>query len=66
MCHSWLSEQFSELQAAYGTTFRATGGYLKAGTSFQNIFTGRMFRIMLWKQAETLFFIFSTKSCRIL
>ncbi len=45
MCQSRLSEQFSELQAAFGTTFRVTGGYLKAGTSFQNRFTGRMFRI---------------------
>jgi len=28
-----LSEQFSGLQTAFGTTFRDTGGYQKAGTS---------------------------------
>jgi hypothetical protein len=27
-CHIRLSEQFSESQAAFGTTFRVTGGYL--------------------------------------
>jgi hypothetical protein len=26
--------KISESQAAFGTTFRVTGGYLKAGTSF--------------------------------
>jgi hypothetical protein len=31
--HSWLSGQFSGSQAGYGTTFRSTGGYQKAGTS---------------------------------
>jgi hypothetical protein len=31
--HSRLSEQFSESQAGFGTTFKGTGGYQKAGTS---------------------------------
>jgi hypothetical protein len=31
--NSRLSEQFSGSQAGYGTTFRYTGGYQKAGTS---------------------------------
>ncbi len=44
-CHSRLSENFSELQASFGTTFRVTGGYLKAGTSFLNMVAGRIFRI---------------------
>jgi hypothetical protein len=30
--HSRLSEQFLGSQAGYGTTFRDTGGYQKAGT----------------------------------
>jgi len=29
--HSRLSEQFSRLQAGFGTTFRDTSGYQKAG-----------------------------------
>ncbi len=29
--HSRLSEQFSRLQTGFGTTFRDTGGYQKAG-----------------------------------
>jgi hypothetical protein len=32
--HCWLSEQFSGSQAGSGRTFRDTGGYQKAGTSF--------------------------------
>jgi hypothetical protein len=36
--HSQLSEQFSGSQACYGTTFRDTGGYQKAGTSSLNEF----------------------------
>jgi hypothetical protein len=31
--HSRLSEQFSESQAGFGTTFKGTGGYQKAGTN---------------------------------
>jgi hypothetical protein len=31
--HSRLSEQFSGSEAVYGTTFRDTSGYQKAGTS---------------------------------
>ncbi len=33
-CHGRLSEQFSGSQAAFGTTFRVTGGYRKARTTF--------------------------------
>jgi hypothetical protein len=43
--HCWLSEQFSGSQAAFGTTFRVTGGYRKAGTSLLKKFTGRIFTI---------------------
>ncbi len=39
--HSWLSEIFSESQADFGTTFKGTGGYQKAGTSSLKRFTGR-------------------------
>jgi hypothetical protein len=31
--HGRLSEQFSGSQAGFGTTFRDTGGYQKAGTA---------------------------------
>jgi hypothetical protein len=31
--HGRLSEQFSESQAGFGTTFKGTGGYQKTGTS---------------------------------
>jgi hypothetical protein len=36
----WLSEQFSGSQAAFGTTFRVTGEYWKAGTSSIQRVTG--------------------------
>jgi hypothetical protein len=32
--HGQLSEQFSGSHSAFGTTFRVTGGYRKAGRSF--------------------------------
>jgi hypothetical protein len=35
------SEKFSESQAAFGTIFRVTGGYLKVRTSFLKRVTGR-------------------------
>jgi hypothetical protein len=38
-------EQFSGSQAAFGTTFRVTGGYRKAGTSFLRRVIGRIFTI---------------------
>ncbi len=44
--HSRLSEQFSESQAALGTTFRVTGGYLKAGTIFLKRVSGGILRII--------------------
>jgi hypothetical protein len=44
--HSRLSEQFSGSQAGYGTTFRDTGGYQKAGTSSLKRVTGKNFIIM--------------------
>jgi hypothetical protein len=43
--HSQLSEQFSGSQAGYGTTFRDTGRYQKAGTSCMKRVTGRNFTI---------------------
>jgi hypothetical protein len=43
--HSLLLEQFSGLESAFGTTFRVTGGYLEAGTSFLRRFTGTIFKI---------------------
>jgi hypothetical protein len=43
--HNRLSEQFSGSQAAFGTTFRVTGGYRKAGTSSLKRATGRIFTI---------------------
>jgi hypothetical protein len=44
-CHSRVTEQFLDTQAALGTTFRVTGGNLKAGTSFLKRLIGRIFRI---------------------
>jgi hypothetical protein len=41
-----LSEKFSESQAASVKTFRVTGGYLKAGTSFLKRVTGRFFELV--------------------
>jgi hypothetical protein len=43
--HSRLSEQFSESQAGFGTTFKGTGGYQKARTSSLKRITGRNFTI---------------------
>jgi hypothetical protein len=43
--HSRLYEQFSVAQAAFGTTFRNTGSYQKAGTSSPKRVTGRIFII---------------------
>jgi hypothetical protein len=43
--HSRLLEQFSGTQAGYGATFRATGGYQKAGASSLKRATGRNFII---------------------
>jgi hypothetical protein len=39
--HSRLLEQFSESQAGFGTTFKGTVGYQKAGTSSLKRVTGR-------------------------
>jgi hypothetical protein len=44
--HGNLFEQFSESQAAFQTTFRVTGGYLKAGTSFLKRVTGKIFKLV--------------------
>jgi hypothetical protein len=41
--HSRLSEQFSESQAGFGTTFKGTGGYQKARKSSLKRVTGRNF-----------------------
>jgi hypothetical protein len=38
--HRRVTEQFSESQAGYGTTFRDIGGYQKAGTSSLKKVTG--------------------------
>ncbi len=46
--HSWLSEQFSESQASFGTTFKGTGSYQKAGKSSLKRVTGRNFTISKW------------------
>ncbi len=43
--HGRLSEQFSKSQAAFTPSFRVTGGYRKAGTSFLKIVTGRVFTV---------------------
>jgi hypothetical protein len=43
--YSWLSDQFSGSHAGFGTTFRDTGGYQKAGTISVNRVTGRNFTI---------------------
>jgi hypothetical protein len=40
--HCWLSEEFFSSQAAFGTTYRVTGGYRKAGISFLKKVTGRI------------------------
>jgi hypothetical protein len=42
---SRLSEQFSGSEVGYGTTFRDTGGYQKAGTNSLKRVTGRYFTI---------------------
>ncbi len=63
-CHSWLPEQFSESQVAFGITSKVTGGYLQAGISFLKRVTVKIFRISKWFQRskqKTLFFIFSSK-----
>ncbi len=44
--HSRLWEQFSGTQAAFGTTFRDTSGFQKAGTSSLKRVTGRFFTII--------------------
>jgi hypothetical protein len=38
-----LSEHFSGSHAAFGSTFRVTGGYQKAGTNFLKWVTGKIF-----------------------
>jgi hypothetical protein len=43
--HGRLSEQSSGPWAAFGVTFRVTGGYQKAETSFRLKDTGGIFRI---------------------
>jgi hypothetical protein len=40
-----LSEQFSELQAAFRTIFKVMGGYLKAERISLKVVSGRIFRI---------------------
>ncbi len=40
--HSRLSEQFSESQAGFRTTFKDKGGYQKGGTSSLKRVTGRV------------------------
>jgi hypothetical protein len=53
-----------ERQAAFGTTFRVTGGYRKAGTSSLKRVTGKIFTISKWfyrSEAETSFWSFITK-----
>ncbi len=44
--HRRLSEQLLESQA-FGTAFRVTIGYLKAGISFMKRITGRLFIISI-------------------
>jgi hypothetical protein len=39
--HSWLSEQVSQSRAGFGTTFKGTCGYKKAGTSFLRRVNGK-------------------------
>jgi hypothetical protein len=58
-----LSEQFSESQAAFGTTLGVTGGYLKAGTSFLKRIAGRIFRIskLFQKSRHKLYYQFSVQ-----
>ncbi len=46
--HCRLSEQFSESQADFGTTFKGTSGYQKSGTSSLKRVTGRNFPISKW------------------
>ncbi len=49
-CHRRLSEQFSELRAAFGTTFRDTAGNQKVRTNFLKRVTGKIFVISKWFQ----------------
>jgi hypothetical protein len=42
-CHGLLTVQLLGSQAAFGTTFRITGGYQKAVTSFLKRVTGSIF-----------------------
>jgi hypothetical protein len=36
--HGWLSKPSSGSEAAFGTTFRVPGGYLKVGTSSPKVY----------------------------
>jgi hypothetical protein len=60
--HGRLSEQFSESRAAFGTTFRVTGGFRTAEKPPEEDYW-MDFKISKWfkKHAETLFWIFFTK-----
>jgi hypothetical protein len=66
--HGRLSEQFSVSQAAFGTTFRVTGGYRKAGTSFMKRVTGRIFTKVLKRINQKLYLDFlhkeAAKNCK--
>jgi hypothetical protein len=55
--HGRLSEQLSGSQAAFGTTFRVTGGHRKAGTNSLKRATGRIFTI---SGRQKLYFGFSS------
>jgi hypothetical protein len=47
-----------ESRAVFRATFRVTGGYMKAGTSFLKRIIGRIFRISDSKEASRNFFFY--------
>jgi hypothetical protein len=61
--HGRLSESFSGSQAAFGTTFRFTGGFWKPGTHFLWRVTGKIFTRTKWfhKSKQKFHFGFSSQ-----
>jgi hypothetical protein len=57
--HGWLYDQFSESQAAFGTTFRVTGGFLKAAP--EEGYKIVTFSIQFPRSIQILYFGFSSQ-----
>jgi hypothetical protein len=60
-CHRWLSEQFSESQAAFGTSFGVIGGFLYATkSSFKEVSVG----FLEFQKQKLHFYICSQKATK--